>query len=108
MDSFQADLYRAVQSRDIERVCKLLGDSQTIDFHPDTLVRAAQKGNFGIFIGLVSLGAPIDQVNHCGDTPLHWACQVGNVDIVKELLRRGAKVNTINHSGDTPLICAAW
>mmetsp|Transcript_22564 Transcript_22564/g.28817 ORF Transcript_22564/g.28817 Transcript_22564/m.28817 type:complete len:241 (-) Transcript_22564:55-777(-) len=49
----------------------------------------------------------INQPNHNGDTPFHWACVSGNTKIVSLYLKAGAEINCRNSEGDTPLHCAA-
>lgn len=47
-------------------------------------------------------GANIEEINHDGDTPLHYAAEKGQVETVKVLLQRGANPLARNSRGSTP------
>eukprot|EP00919_Chromeraceae_sp_WS-2016_P005255 GHVR01012389.1.p1 GENE.GHVR01012389.1~~GHVR01012389.1.p1 ORF type:complete len:124 (+),score=25.07 GHVR01012389.1:341-712(+) len=57
---------------------------------------------------LLDMGANINKVTQCGDTPLRFACGNGHVGVVEVLIDKGAHINAYSSSdGKTPLLCAS-
>ncbi|MCF7853123.1 MAG: ankyrin repeat domain-containing protein [Simkaniaceae bacterium] len=71
------------------------------------LVRAARDGHVEIVREFVRAGAPVDQADGYGDTPLKFAAKNGYVEIVRELISAGAPVDQADRYGSTPLTFAA-
>ena len=77
------------------------------------LIRAAIRGDVVRVRQLVQLCAPLDLVDKCGDSALHWACLWGYTDVAEALLDgkfegRGAAINKRTNHGMTPLMGASW
>ena len=52
---------------------------------------------------LLSAGADQSQVDHQGNTPLHWAARAGDKDVALKLLMRNCPFDAKNQRGETPL-----
>jgi len=67
---------------------------------------AAQAGRLDIMELIHSYGAPMDQPNEHGETPLHQAAAKGSVEIVRHLIGLGVDINRPTKNGLTPLMSA--
>jgi uncharacterized protein len=56
---------------------------------------------------LISRGAPVDETDQFGTTPLITAAACGYPDVVQALVRRGAAVDLSDTDGETALCKAA-
>jgi ankyrin repeat protein len=56
---------------------------------------------------ILSRSVDLDQVDQCGNTPLHLAVYILDLDLVKFLLQNDADVNMQDHMGNTPLHIAS-
>lgn len=56
---------------------------------------------------LLDAGAPVDQADDDGITPLSWAVIANRVEMARLLIQHGADVNHIDKKGMTPLLYAA-
>jgi len=56
---------------------------------------------------LLDAGAPVDQPDDDGITPLGWAAIANRVETARLLIQRGADVNHVDKKGMTPLLYAA-
>jgi ankyrin repeat protein len=70
------------------------------------LVAAASNGNLYLVGSLLDQGAPMEERDGSGDTPLNEAARKGHIEIVRLLIERGAKLSTPNNSGKTALAYA--
>eukprot|EP00742_Colponemidia_sp_Colp-10_P007306 GILJ01007857.1.p1 GENE.GILJ01007857.1~~GILJ01007857.1.p1 ORF type:complete len:644 (-),score=74.22 GILJ01007857.1:42-1973(-) len=61
----------------------------------------------GISLMLIDVGAPIDQHNLSGRTPLMWACAKGSFDVVWKLIESGANIHRQDKNMFQPLHYAA-
>lgn len=57
---------------------------------------------------LIEAGAPIDEKDRDGWTPLWFTVRKGPSDVMEMLLKRGANVNWPNPTGETPLDVAIY
>jgi len=76
---------------------------------PGLWYRAAQRGN-QVELGTIAKtpGWDVNQVDHMGNTALHYAAGAGHTATVKCLIDLKANVNATNNVGDTPLHKASW
>ena len=51
---------------------------------------------------LIAAGAGIDERDHDGDTPVHYAAVQGELECVEALARAGAKLDLKDNDGETP------
>jgi ankyrin repeat protein len=65
-------------------------------------------GSIEVVKALLDAGAPVNDRDVLGSTPLHAAAKHGTVEIVRELLARGADVGAADNVGQTPLHDALW
>lgn len=70
---------------------------------PSELYIAARHGDERRATQLIERGAPADEANEHGVTPLHAAARYGNVGVMRLLLDAGAEVNAADCDGYTPL-----
>jgi len=75
------------------------------------LIRAALLNNLPRVLQLVQLGAPLDLVDDCGNSALHWACSEGYEHVATALLAgkfegKGATVELRDGCGRTALVLA--
>ena len=68
---------------------------------------AAQCGRPHIIRLLVENGAPVDDMDEQGHTPLFHASEKGQQDAVAELLELGANLHHVSHTSRNALFCAA-
>jgi ankyrin repeat protein len=97
----------------IERGCPLLdrlaaagGSFAVLDNDKNSLLHAAAKfggADSGMAQSLIARGAPINQKNIEGRTPLHIAAMQGNYALARLLLDKGASANEPDNLGNTPL-----
>jgi len=79
-----------------------------IPFRNESIVSwALQSENLDIVKLLCEYGAPINDSNEDGITPLYSASAEGLLEITEFLLSRGAEVNKSSNIGCTPLIIAS-
>jgi len=71
------------------------------------LLGAIKLGYLDVVRALLDLGAPIEQPEQGGLTPLGRAVLSNRVDIARLLISRGAEVNHVDNLGMTPLLYAA-
>jgi len=71
------------------------------------LLGAIKLGYLDVVRALLDLGAPIEQPEQAGLTPLGRAVLSNRVDIARLLISRGAEVNHVDNLGMTPLLYAA-
>jgi|GEM_PF-2001389 len=110
-------LYRAVLSRDLHVIQKLIAAGNRIDLnqaadkHANTvLIAAAYEGNDQVVHELIATGDRIDldRVNKGHFTALRIAAQLGHYKVVRELIAAGDKID-LNKTGEqavTALIAA--
>jgi ankyrin repeat protein len=83
-----------------------LVDAQTTSTQPSTLgpaFRAAcWKGDLAQVTSLLAQGAPLEERDELGRTPLFLACH-GDPDVVKFLLSHGARIDAAENDGDLPI-----
>ena len=86
-----------------------LDDSMVVNgVAPTTpLIGAVEFANAPVVRALLDLGAPVDQGERGGVTPLHRAVLGNLVEIARLLIQRGADVNRVDTFGMTPLLYAA-
>jgi ankyrin repeat protein len=70
------------------------------------LLRAADAGEVESVRRLVEGGAPLEDVDGRGHTPLIHAVRGGHGAVVDLLLQRGARIDHADYSGQTPLMAA--
>jgi uncharacterized protein len=87
-DAFRAECLRgdAVEAR------RLVAVDPTVAKNAGTLAAAARHGRLDALVLALSLGAPIDAVDHGGLTALHHAARAGHLEIAEELVSRGASL----------------
>jgi ankyrin repeat protein len=68
---------------------------------------AAKEGCDEVCRYLVSVGAPLDAVDHDGQTVLHYSCLGGHTNVSTYLLEEGCDTESKSINGSTPLHCAA-
>jgi len=74
---------------------------------PTPLMLAARMGQAECCQLLVQFGAPIDKVNHLGDSALHWGAGEGRLDVCRALVACKANMECQDEDGETPLCWAA-
>lgn len=52
---------------------------------------------------LLSADANVECVDHCGNTPLHWAARVGNSEVAQILILKSCALDLQNFMGETAL-----
>ncbi len=79
------------------------------DWHGDSpLHEAVWQGDSDTMIALLNKGAAVDDVNHMGKTPLHYAAEKGFTGMAKILVTQfKADINKVNKNNNTPLHYAA-
>lgn len=75
---------------------------------PRTLGVAAQANDLAELTRLLDAGAPIDERDHRGYSPLMLAVYAGHTDAAELLLARRADPNSRDHAGNTILMGAAF
>ena len=73
--------------------------------------KIARRGDVKELVELLNSKASVNvnEVDHRGDTPLHWAVFCNHADVCEELLRHGADWSRRSgRRGHTPLHDAAW
>lgn len=81
---------------------------EIVDVNQRTLVhRAAEAGSWGCVEVLARAGAPVDQPDASGETPLHRALARRRMDASRILLDLGANPNAKNAYGASPTLYAA-
>src|SRR5262245_20614305 len=73
----------------------------------DALVAAINREDVGNVHQLIDAGAPFDERNDIGVTPLIIACGTGATAIAELLVKAGADTNATGPDGATPLMHAA-
>lgn len=69
---------------------------------------AVQEGNQKIIkLLLGENGVDVNQVDHNGQTALHWAVKACNVEATELLLNKGAEIDCTDSKGNTPLLEAS-
>ena len=108
-------LIKAVQSGDLAKVKKLVGQGADVNVEADSyqgdfegggntlLHLATVPGKEDIARFLIKAGAIVDVANSEHNTPLHWAAMKGNLEVVKLLVKAGANVNAKGGFDATPL-----
>eukprot|EP01018_Ginkgo_biloba_P026674 Gb_12116 [translate_table: standard] len=79
------------------------------------LLRAVQANDAALVNALLEAGAPVNDIDHDGNTALHWALRLAtpvngrsvNCILVERLLDAGANVTAGNNLGATPIHTAA-
>ena len=64
---------------------------------------ASEEVLLSIADNLLAHGADLDQRDHKGRTPLHFACLWKNIRVIKLFLQLGATPNSLDEDGNTPL-----
>jgi len=77
---------------------------EKVDVDGHSPIFAALFGPPEISLGLLDLGAAIEQQDNLGYTPLISAALLGYPEAVTDLLNRGAKIEAKNHDGQTALM----
>lgn len=84
------------------------------DLTPETIALAqqlfdwARENNAAQLEAYLDAGAPVDMVNHNGDTMLTLASYHQATDVVRLLLSRGANIEHANDRGQRALACAVF
>ena len=110
-------LVYAVMDRSLEAVKLLLGKNAKVDIGTDqfgtpplhVVLPASQSYPVNAEIArlLIEGGAPVDLVDHSGQTPLIVACsQAGKAELVKLLIKKEAKINHLDKEGGYALLYA--
>ncbi|CAM9993472.1 unnamed protein product, partial [Scytosiphon promiscuus] len=105
------ELHKAANKGDIQGVRDLV-ESGAVDVNEKgaqdrtALHRAAGANHVGIIHYLLQSGAPVDCVDRCLRTPLHWAAISGHLDATQLLLDSGGDLRRKTMSGMNPLMCA--
>jgi ankyrin repeat protein len=73
----------------------------------ETLHDASRDGHNECIKTLLAHGAPINEKDNCGYTPLHYASRNGHNECIKTLLVHGALINEKDNNGCTPLSIAS-
>ncbi|CAM9273865.1 unnamed protein product, partial [Sphacelaria rigidula] len=81
-------------------------ESGEIDVNQKGAQKAAGGNHVEIIEYLLQSGAPVDCVDKCLRTPLHWAVISGNLDATQLLLENGADLRRTTVSGMNPLMCS--
>lgn len=63
---------------------------------------AARNGHATICEYLINKGVPVNEIQHTGNTALHYAANYGQLEVVKLLLNYGANTNIKNYFGHLP------
>jgi ankyrin repeat protein len=77
------------------------------DTFTGALLAAVRNGKPDAVRTLLELGAPVDDPDRAGTTPLERAVLANEVDIALMLIQHGADVNHVGPAGMTPLLYAA-
>jgi len=76
-------------------------------FPATPLLALATWHRTGAVRALLNAGAPVDQADDDGITPLSWAVISNRVEMARLLIEHGADVNHVDKNGMTPLLYAA-
>ncbi|MHC4993803.1 MAG: ankyrin repeat domain-containing protein, partial [Planctomycetota bacterium] len=102
-------LFRAIKSRDDNRVAQLLRQGTPVNLRASDgttpLMIAALHGTHHSMRALLDRGANPHVSNEHGETPLHWS--VTDLEKIKLLLQYDVNINTRTAQGMTPLHSAA-
>jgi ankyrin repeat protein len=71
-----------------------------------TMLEAAERGDTASVERLIASGAPIDQANASGQTPLLLAVQSNHLAVATRLIDAGANINAQAANQDTPWLLA--
>lgn len=74
----------------------------------DDLWAAAKRNDTGAILGLIEGGAPVDEMDPRGYSPLMLAVYSGQLEAARLLLDRGADPNGADHGGNTILMGASF
>lgn len=74
--------------------------------YAQAMLDAAQRGDTAGVEGLIASGAPIDQANASGQTPLLLAVQNNHLAVATRLIDAGATINAQASNQDTPWLLA--
>lgn len=74
--------------------------------YAQAMLDAAQRGDTAGVEGLIASGAPIDQANASGQTPLLLAVRNNHLAIATRLIDAGANINAQASNQDTPWLLA--
>lgn len=101
---------RAVQSRDVETLWRLLPETEDVNAAASrgktALMVAAAAGDVELIDSLVGRGAEPDRRNHGEGTALMYSAQFGRVEAANALLAHGADVNLVGAKGWSALSLA--
>lgn len=75
---------------------------------PGDLLNAVLSNDIDDVKRLLQQGAPVDEADATGNTPLAWAAGKGHLEIVRALLEHGADVNSRNRMGTSPLMMVVY
>lgn len=98
----------AVRDGDRNEAERWLGRGATVDSGSVLVVAVRSPGDIGLVRWLAELGAPIEQPDLSGRTPLSWAAGKRRDDVAEYLLSRGGRVDTSDQLGRTPLHYAVF
>lgn len=76
-------------------------------FPQTSLLSIITWGDAAVVRALLELGAPVDQADDDGITPLGWATIGNQPEVARILIEHGADVNHLDKKGMTPLLYAA-
>jgi ankyrin repeat protein len=76
-------------------------------FPATPLLQVIGFGNAAVVRALLDAGAPVDQTDDDGLTPLAWAAISNRPEVGRALIERGANPNHVDKKGMTPLLYAA-
>ena len=109
LDALNKQLFYACDIGDLKDIKKLLSQGANIHTRDDdggVLLNAIQNNSYNVVKYLVEQGADVNDVDDCGNTPLHVAVDDNKFVWVKYLVEHGADINVMDESGYTPLYSA--
>ena len=101
------ELHRAVISKDVREIDRLLSAGVAIDVRDSIGNQALHYGvtsaSLPVVVKLLQYGADVNSKGLLGRSPLHMAVTISDVGIVETLLREPVIVSDQDDEGDTPL-----
>jgi hypothetical protein len=94
--SSQTPIFGSIEDGDRDEFDECLAQT------PQCVRETNKNGWTPMLEALIAAGAGIDERDHDGDTPVHYAAVQGELECVEALARAGAKLDLKDNDGETP------